>query len=240
MITRNRKAIHCQGFTIMEMMLVVFVLGLIMMMSMGFFVESFKATFVSEQKNMINGDIRTLTSQLAEAAKEANFTVLYKSYSSEDRDKSEDRMLDGNSGDFIVFGFQEEPDLSTSINAPIPIMRITGYYRAPMDPNDPTSEGPVRSFDTDQDFNYHASGAPLLSPIDPLNPPTLEKILEELYPEATIGNNREVVEMSEGLADKRLFYNFGKSTIMVNGKIIHGVDAKRVTDTYNFTISTRR
>jgi len=229
-----------RGFTLLEMMIVVFVLGLIMMMSMGFFIESIKATFVSEQKNMINGDIRTLTAQLAEAAKEANFTALYKSFSEGDRDNVGDRLLDGNSGDFLVFGFQEEPDLSTTLNAPVPISRLIGYYRAPQNPDDPASEGPVRLFDTDQDFGYAAAGEPLLAPIDPLDPPSMEEILAELYPASTLNTNRAVVEMSEGLANHRLFYNFGKSTIMVNGKIIHGVEAKRVTDTYNFTISTRR
>lgn len=224
------------------MVIVVFVLGLIMMMSMGFFVESLKATFVSEQKNMINGDVRTLTAQLAEAAKEANFVVLYSSFSGEDRDAVADRLLDGNSGDFLVFGFQGKPDLETPMNAPGPISRVIGYYRAPEDPNDDDSMGPVRFFDSDLDHSsYAASGEPLLGPIEnALDPPTLEEILTSLYPASKSSQNKEVVEMSEGLANHRLFYNFGKSTIMVNGKIIHGNEAKRVTDTYNFTISTRR
>ncbi len=229
-----------RGFTLLEVMLVVFVLGLIMMMSMGFFMESIKATFISEQKNLINNDIRSLTAQLSEAAKESNFVMLYRSFGDEDRDLAADRLLDGNSGDFLVFGFQDDPDLSVPLNAPVPTMRITGYYRAPEDPDDPGSEGPVRFFDSDADYNYAAQGLPLLAPIDPLDPPGIEQILTELYPESTMNDNREVVTLSEGLANERLFYNLGEETIMVNGKIVHGVEAKQVTDTYNFTISTGR
>jgi len=48
-----------------------------------------------------------------------------------------------------------------------------------------------------------------------------------------------VIELSRGLADERLFYNFWGRSVMVNGQIHHGNDAKRVTETYNFTISPR-
>lgn len=228
------------AMTVLEMMITVTILGIIAAMAFGFFTESIKSTFTSEQKNLVNRDIRRLTAELSESAREANFTLLYNSFEAEDRDSVSDRLLAGNSGDFLVFGFQGEPDLSTSVNAPQPIMRLVGYYRAPEDPNDPKSLGPVRFFDTDDDFGYDDDGDPLLSPIDPLDPPGPEEILASLYPESTRNQNLVVVEMSEGLADNQLFYNFGKSTIMVNGKIVHGVEAKRITDTYNFTISTRR
>ncbi|MFP4351356.1 MAG: type II secretion system protein J [Puniceicoccaceae bacterium] len=228
------------GFTLLEMMIVTAILGLISMMSLGFFTESIKATFTNEQKNLINRDIRRLTAELSHAAREANFVILYRSFASDDRDSVGDRLLAGNPGDFLVFGFQDEPDLTVSVNAPQQIVRLTGYYRAPSHPGDPSSTGPVRKFDTDIDFDFAANGEPLLAPEDPLEAPSVEEILETLYPDSTLSANPEVVAMSEGLADRRLFYNFGRGTIMVNGKIIHGVEAKRVTDTYNFTISTRR
>lgn len=228
------------GFTLLEIMIVTAILGLISMMTLGFFTESIRTTFTNEQKNLINRDIRRLTAELSESAREANFAILYRSFALEDRDEVGDRLLSGNPGDFLVFGFQDEPDLSVSINAPQQIVRLTGYYRAPANPGNASSLGPVRKFDTDLDFDYAADGEALLSPEDPLNPPSPEEILETLYPQATLSTNPEVVVMSEGLADNRLFYNFGRGTIMVNGKIIHGVEAKRVTDTYNFTIATRR
>ncbi len=229
-----------KGMSLVEIMIVAGVLGVISAMSLGFFTESIKATFVSEQKNLINRDIRHLTAKLSEAARQANFVILYESFAEDDRDDRGDRLLNGNAGDFIVFGFQGEADLDAAVNAPQPTTRLVGYYRAPGNPSDPDSMGPVRMFDTDLDYPPDESGESVLDAENPLEPPSPEELLEDLYPESTLGSNREVVEMSEGLADKRLFYNFGKGTIMVNGKIVHGVEAKRVTDTYNFTISTRR
>lgn len=216
--------------TLLEVMIVVGLLGVISAMALGFFVESIKATFTSEQKNLINRDIRQLTAKLSEAARQANFSILYESFEKSDRDSVSDRLLDGNSGDFLVFGFQDEPDLTTSVNAPQPITRLIGYYRAPENPDDPDSMGPVRTFDT----------GPLPTPSDVLDPPSPEELLEDLFSDSPTDEHNAVVELSEGLADKRLFYNLGGRTIMVNGKIVHGVEAKRVTDTYNFTIATRR
>ncbi len=219
-----------RGMTLLEIMIVVSLLGMVTAMALGFFVESIRATFTSEQKNLINRDIRQLTAQLSEAARQANFTLLYESFEKSDRDTVSDRLLDGNSGDFLVFGFQDEPDLSTSVNAPQPITRLIGYYRAPEDSDDPDSMGPVRTFDT----------GTLATPSDPLDPPSPEELLEDLFTDSPSDEHAAVVELSEGLADKRLFYNLGGRTIMVNGKIVHGMEAKRVTDTYNFTIATRR
>ena len=64
--------------------------------------------------------------------------------------------------------------------------------------------------------------------------------IESLIPAiSTVGTHETIVELSEGLADGKLFYNFRERSIMVNGQIYHGNDYKRVTDTYNFTISPR-
>ena len=47
------------------------------------------------------------------------------------------------------------------------------------------------------------------------------------------------MELARGLANESLFSNLRDLTIIVNGEIVHGNNAKRVTDTYNFTISPR-
>lgn len=225
MIDRNPRHARA-GFTLSEIMVVVTILGVAMAMTMGFFIESLKATFVSEQKNNINADIRQLTGELSDIAREANFALLYRSFDNADRDSVSDRLLDGNSGDFLLFGFQGEPDLSNPLFAPRATTRLVGYYRAPRNPADPNSEGPVRRFDIT-----------IPAPANIMNPPTVESLIPD---ESQMNLNPEVVPLSEGLANNRLFYNFGRGTIMVNGKIIHGVAAKRVTDTYNFSIATRR
>lgn len=214
------------GFTLLEIIVTVSILGLVSAAIMGFFIESIRATFVSEQKNLVNSDIRQLTRELSSNARQANYIVLYRSFRTDERNSLEDRLLTGEAGDFLVFGFQDPPDLSNPIFAPRPTRRMVGYFRAPENPNDPDSLGPVKRFD----LSFSA-------PSDPLNPPSPEDLLPN---EMLRDNFPEVVPLSQGLANGMLFYNFGGGTIMINGKIIHGVEAKRVTDTYNFTISTRR
>lgn len=211
--------------TITELMIAVTILGFAMMMALGFFTESVKATFVSEQKNLINNDIRKLTGELSGIARQANYFLLYDSFASQDRNGSDDRRHNGRAGDFLVFVFQEEPDIENPLFAPLPVSRLVGYYRSPENPSEPTSMGPVRKFEIDVD-----------APSDPTDPPTVESLLP---PESSSANHTEVLALSEGLADNRLFYNFGNGSAMINGKIVHGVEAKRVTDTYNFTITTR-
>lgn len=215
-----------RGFTLLEIIVTVSILSLVSAAIMGFFIESIRATFVSEQKNLVNNDIRQLTRELSTNARQANYILLYRSFRTADRNDVTDRLLTGEAGDFLVFGFQDPPDLSNPVFAPRPTRRMIGYYRLPTDPNDPDSLGPVRRFD----LSFPAPG-------DPLNPPSPESLLPA---EVLGGSFPEVVPLSQGLANGMLFYNFGGGTIMVNGKIIHGVEAKRVTDTYNFTISTRR
>ena len=215
-----------RGLTLLEIMITVAVLGLALMMALGFFTESVKATFVSEQKNLINQDIRKLTSELSRTGRQANYVVLYNSFRTQDRNNSSDRKLNGNSGDFLVFIFQDVPDIGNPIYAPRAIRRIVGYYRSPDDLSDPESMGPVRKFDIN-----------IPAPSNPSNPPQLESLLPA---ESAMNSHDVVLALSQGLADNRLFYNLGNGTIMVNGKIVHGVEAKRVTDTYNFTLSTRR
>jgi prepilin-type N-terminal cleavage/methylation domain-containing protein len=218
----NRRCASRGGFTLLEAIIAMSLVSVAMAMILGFFVETTSSSFVSEQKNKINHDIRKLTNEMATNARQANYFLLYSSFQTADRNTIAKRLYAGNSGDFLVLVYQGERDLTSSITAPRPIERIVGYYRAPKDPNNPASVGPVRRFI--------------------LNIPTADqlKTVEELLPPVSqINTFSEVIELSEGLADQRLFFNFWDRSVMINGKIIHGNDAKRVTDTYNFTISPR-
>lgn len=221
------------GFTLVEIIITTAILGVVMTMALIFFIQSSKSAYINEKKNLINNDIRKLTAEMSNLARQANYVILYSSFEDDERDSATDRLLDGKSGDFIILGFQDEPDLDAPIFAPRPTNRIVGFFRSPEDPDDPSSTGPVKKFDTDE------MGG-ISPPANPLNPPTPEDLIPA-FDELTDNPDafEEIVELSEGLANERLFYNFGDETIMINGKIIHGSDAKRVTDTYNMTISTR-
>lgn len=214
-----------KGYTLVEIIIALSLLTVLMAGVMGFSTESVRSLFVNEQKNMINRDIRKLTSQMSNDARQANYFIIYPSFETKDRDSAADRRTEGLAGDFMILVYQGAPTIQQSANGyvmgPIPVERIVGYYRS-ANPNDPNSLGPVRRFD------IAITGANRFKPI------------EELLPSVdAASSHRMVLELSQGLADGKLFYNYRGHCIMVNGKIVHGVSAKRVTDTYNFTISPR-
>ena len=118
---------------------------------------------------------------------------------------------DGLSGDFLVLVYRDPDDEAK-------IEQLVGYYRSAL----PDEEGPVRKFDLTISPSSDADLATLL-------PGT-----------GTNDTHEEVIEISKGLADGQLFYNFYDRSIMVRGEILHyGSTSKRATNTYNFTVSPR-
>ncbi|MGJ3244085.1 MAG: PilW family protein [Opitutales bacterium] len=213
-----------KGFTLVEALVVMGIAGMLMAGVLSFYQQAGLILFTSEQKLRINKDIRTLTNEMTDNARNANHFVLYESFeegmrtAETEQEAMEYRLRDGESGDMIVLVFYGE-DPNPGDNVLPPIERLVGYFRAP-DPE--TRRGPVRKFD------LAVPAADQNEVVEFLLPPVSSR---DSYP--------EVVELSEGLADGKLFYNFRDRSIMVNGQIFHGNAAKRVTDTYNFTISPR-
>lgn len=119
---------------------------------------------------------------------------------------------DGGSGDFLVLVHRD-------INDSDKISRVIGYYRWTQEEG---AEGPVLMFDNE--YN-----------------PSSSSDLDTLLPAASsYGQHGEVIELSNGLSDGKLFYNFYDRSIVVRGEIIHdGKAGEQVTNTYNFTISPR-
>lgn len=206
------------GFTLVEILIVLGLVGLILAGMLGFFLTTFRGAFITQQKLAINKDIRTLTSHMTDAARASNNFLLYGSFAANDRANADQRLRHGSSGDLVVFIYYGPPDTA---NLRFPVARLIGYYRSPENPEDPESTGPVRRFDI---------------PFSPASTAPLESLLPD---EADLDSFPEVVEMSRGLANGKLFYNYRERSVVVNGQIFHGNDAKRVTDTYNFTVSPR-
>lgn len=214
-----------RAYTLTEILITMGVLGFLFAGLMPFFLQSSTSFFITEQKLRVNNDIRKFTSEMADHAREANHYLIYPSFAATDRDAEPDRRRDGQSGDLMVLVFYESPT-GTPPFITRPIGRIVGYYRASSDFTDPTAEGPVRKFDSDVD----SWGITLPS----------TNAIEALLPSAaSAGSFRQVIELSRGLADQRLFYNFHNRSIMVKGEILHGDAIKRVSNTYNFTVSPR-
>lgn len=120
-------------------------------------------------------------------------------------------MNEGQSGDFLLLAFVDESD-------PEAYTALVGYYRSATT----TTAGPVRKFALKFD------------------PPRKEDV-EDLIPSIdSEGTHPEVIELSRGLSDGQLFYNFFGRSITVQGEILHkGSTLKQATNTYNFTVSPR-
>lgn len=183
---------------------------------LGFYLTTYKIGFVNQERNRINANMRGLTTNLVQDGRQSNYFVLYNSTAEADRDQANDQRLDGNSGDMLVFVYTGEE--SANVLQSTRIERWVAYYRA-------------------------GAGGEALSPVRRMersyDPPSDLKIEALLPDEATLAQGDEVIELSRGLADGRLFYNFWGRSVMLNGQIYHGNAAKRVTETYNFTISPR-
>jgi len=118
---------------------------------------------------------------------------------------------EGKSGDFLALAFVDPQD-------PTLYTRIVGFFRAAT----AKTEGPVRTFDIAFDE------------------PSNQELAELLPDPATQDSHDEIIELSKGLSDGRLFYNFFNRSVTVQGEILHdGSLHKQVSNTYNFTVSPR-
>lgn len=121
-------------------------------------------------------------------------------------------MTDTESGDFLLLEFRDSDE-------PSKISRIVGFYRAA---DSETNRGPVQTFE----LNFST--------------PTDSTALSLIPAPSTSGSHTEVVELSEGLANGRLFLNFRESSIVVRGELVHnGPNGDTVSNTYNLTVSPR-
>ena len=143
-----------RGFTLTEIMVTVTLTGLFFAGAMPFLLTNTRYLYTSEQKLLINGDIRDVTNELVETARASNYFVLYESFHNQNvagsdisRDANgsgavnmNDRRQSGEDGTFIVFVFYEDPFYDSRLydadptNDPslmgVRIERIVGYWSA--------------------------------------------------------------------------------------------------------------
>ncbi len=121
-------------------------------------------------------------------------------------------MGDGSTGDFLVFVSLDETDPSL-------IDKVVGFYRSAPAAN---QEGPVLIYESNDNLNSSQ---------------TVENLLPAT---STMGSHPEVVEISRGLSDNRLFYNFNRVAVMIRGEIRReGSIEIDPVNTYNFTIAAK-
>ncbi|MBC8011692.1 MAG: prepilin-type N-terminal cleavage/methylation domain-containing protein [Burkholderiales bacterium] len=219
-----------RGMTLVEMLIAVTISGVVMTGMLSVFIQALKIYDYDKKKLMINRHIRKFTSELTESATFANYALIYPDFTTRKNivtvTNPETGVIttvgvtlqkeDGQSGDMLVLAYVD-PDDDTKIQ------RLVGYYRAAENSNDVNSKGPVRRFELE--FSPSSS-----SPAVDLLPAT-----------STINTWPEVIELSQGLSDGRLFHNFYGRSVMVKGEIIQGdgKGTRMATNTYNFTISPR-
>jgi prepilin-type N-terminal cleavage/methylation domain-containing protein len=262
------------GYSLVEVMVTMGVLSLVMAAVMPFFITNIKYQFVGEQKLLINNDVREVTNELVENAREANSFVIYQSFYDQTnyagtaikRDVTgdsvvnyNDRRANGASGDLLVLIYYRDPYYDSRFfdgvagNAPATlgqgqVTRIIGYYVAPN--RNISGEYALYAFDTDA---YKGASSTWTTPWGAVFPavlsstvpqPTGTTTIEALLPPATLAyaqrsNHRIVLNDVNGLSNGLSFLNYQNRSILVRTKIVHGNQAKRVTNTYNFTITPR-
>ncbi len=231
-IPRTRR-----GYTLVEVLVASTLLGLVSVGVFSFFLQALNIYHYETGKLLVNRDIRNFTNEISSSATSANDFLIFPSYNNLTRDVSsvasmismdgEDPVYaysasvvdtsvnDGVSGDCLVLIFKD-PENDRNVS------RLVGYFRAPANASDPNSEGPVRKFDID---------------FTPSSSLPVWQLIPSITNPAAFG---EVIELSKGLSNGRLFYNFYDRSIIIKGEIIHrGSLIRRATNTYNFTISPR-
>ncbi len=237
------------GFTLAELLISMTVVGLLSGMLAGFYTNTTKFTYLSEQKMTINKDMRTITQQMSDDARMANFFVLYSAYTATARATASQELLQANSGDFLVFVFYGTPPAGNAVNVR-PVSEIIGYYREPYSASNqltidpitlaPANLQPVHRFD----LTVANGGIVANSYLETSGLPSgaISTTIEAMLPNdsaTTMKTHPIVIQLAKGLADGCLFHNFWGRSVMINGQIVQGNNFMNATNTYNFTVSPR-
>jgi prepilin-type N-terminal cleavage/methylation domain-containing protein len=256
------------GFTLVEVIVTMTIIGFVVAGVMPFFLQSSKYLYTGEQKLLINADIRDFTNEMVENAREANYFVLYEAVYTRTRldgvtvrrDANNngtvnaiDRRTSGQAGEFLVFVYYEDPYFDSRFydgNATnneitnVRVTRLVAYWAAP-NRTDSTKTA-LYVMDTDQ-FKTSPTATSWSAPWGRSFPATLTTTttIETLLPPATLAwaqntMGRIVINDMRGLGpNASYFVNYLNRSVLVRAKILHGNLAKRVTNTYNFTITPR-
>jgi len=262
--TRRRSG---KGFTLAELLVTLGIMGMLLAGVIPFFVSNFQYLYSGEQKLLINSDIRDLTNEMVETARASNYFVMYESFYQQSlggqtvrRDQNgngtvnlADRLQSDQEGSFVVFVYYNDPYYDSRLydnnpaNNPslmtVTVERIVGYWIAP----NRTFAGETGLYAFDSNDYRVGSATTWSTPWGQSFPVVLSgaTTVESLLPPATkawaINNNFDIIVNDlEGLTESDLFFeNFQNRSMLIRAKILHGYQAKRVTNTYNFTITPR-
>lgn len=254
-----------KGFSLIEVMTALSIFGFLSAGLVSFFVMNLNMSYMTTGKLLVGSDVRSFTNELSNNGRTASALKIYTSFNDRTEvlrgasgdmvvfvhlvaDRLPNRDLDGNPIDATrVRGDKYQR-----------VERIEGYYRNGL-PGDDGAE--VRHFMVDltalpnnKDANpYHEEAlierlldGDIMRKAPPINDDPIsgeEGIISRFLPqldELGSAQHRVVLELSRGLAEGVLFYNYQGQSVIVRGEIIHpGNRQKRATNTYNFTVTPR-
>lgn len=222
------------AFSLVEIMYVTGIISIIGLILTSFMRDSARSMSWSVDKSLITRDFRLFTMNVTQDAYNANFAYLYPSLNLADRDESSDQRGLGQSGDCLVL-VKTEPFPST--NSQRFFRQIIIYYRQV------TASGDMAVLRQVIDFTHATeSTANVGNTTNPNpNPDFFEDFLNRQMNRTNLNPPETVLESTRGLAGDHLFLLLDDvdGTFLINGEIINGLNADRITNTYNLTISTR-
>jgi len=212
------------AFTLPEIMVVTTLFLIISTGLATFMVDISKGTFWVSKKALISNDVRNFTLRISRETLGANTGYVYPDYQIKNRNQREDRRASGETGDCLVL---IHTDPYPDIDDPKHYTKIIIYYRQA----DEDGRGPV--YRVEKDFDPPAT-------IETGNGyDHFETFMNKHFSAHNLTDSEIVLELSQGLADGKLFHNLGNNSFVINGEIIHGNKVEEVTNTYNLTISPR-
>ncbi|QYM79556.1 prepilin-type N-terminal cleavage/methylation domain-containing protein [Horticoccus luteus] len=228
MRTASPSARPSGGFTLVEILITMTILGLVSAGALRFTMHALNIFHYDAGRIKVNRDIRSFTQQMTTNAVYSSYFRIFPSFSQRSVTSggvtTDAAVSDGQSGDFLLLVFADT-DITSGKTL---ISRIIGYYRDPENPSVATSTGPVRKFDRTLSPAVDAAVTPLY------------QILNTNVPVATAHTNPVVLQLAQGLSNGSLFYDFYDRSIMVRGQVIEqGNVLRRAVNTYNFTVSPR-
>ncbi|MCC5843977.1 MAG: type II secretion system protein [Verrucomicrobia bacterium] len=211
-----------QAFTLPEVMMTVSILSIVYVMASSFIFSSMQVNAMTTGKTLVSRDIRQFTQRFGQDARAANHMSILKGIRT---NQQVTQLNSGDTGDFILFYYQEYDYAEKKLT----VYRVVGYYRLVEDAS--TGEGPV--------FRFSETGS-----WDTVNDYPLPRLHRRgLVSEATNQTLevQEVVQLTRGLADGNLFYNYAqRRAVIVRGEIDNpGRMGQNAINTYNFTVFPR-
>jgi prepilin-type N-terminal cleavage/methylation domain-containing protein len=228
------------GFTLVETLVAVTLIGLTMTGVLVFMHQGLKMYYLDRGRTMVNRDMRSFTSKLDTDAVTSNYFRIYPDFSTRTLDDGSDAAkADGEVGDFAVFVFTEPDSTSAGVDR---ITRLVGYYREITDADHNT--GPVHRFDISTTTEDLPHG------IDPRDYTSFAAILNH-YVTGSASSYPIVTQLAQGLATSTtdedatpaLFYDWENRSVMINAQVSEYLSESntgtQTGSTYNFTVSPR-